>query len=96
MLDTCQMTDKSILNEQYSDDTALKIRKSLHHKYSTCKQGFGEWLYSQHHFTNGNRIIEFGSGNGDLREPYIEDLIGKCDITLSDFSQGMFEILTNK
>ena len=95
-MDYNRMAEKAFLNDQYCNDTALNIRKSLHQKYSTNKQGYNKWLFNQYKFMNGNKILELGSGNGDIWEPYIDDLTKMIDITLSDYSQGMVDILKEK
>ena len=96
MLDYSRMTEQSYVKEQYNDDVGLNVRKSLHHKYSTNKQGFGVWLFSQYTFENGFKVVELGSGNGDMWDSHIEVLSDRLDITLSDFSQGMVEVLQDK
>lgn len=96
MFNTKNMTKQSSVESQYSDDSKLNIRKSLHYKYSTNKHGFSTWLFSQYDFKDGYKVLELGSGNGDIWETHIVELCNNIDITLSDFSKGMIDILENK
>jgi len=91
-----KMNDKSKVEKQYIDDTSLKIRKNLHNKYSENDQSFNSWLFNQYEFDNGYKILELGSGNGDIWEENIEQICEKTDLTLSDFSDGMVNILKAK
>lgn len=89
-----KMNETAEVIKQYSDDEALKIRKKLHHKYSENKQGFNNWLFNQYDFKSGHKVLEIGSGNGDIWAENIDELSNIIDLTLSDFSQGMVNILS--
>ena len=84
------------VKEQYSDDKNLSIRMNLHQKYSVNKQGFLPWLFDKYEFFDGCRILELGCGNGGQWENQIDNLPNKYSLTLSDFSEGMIEIVREK
>ena len=84
------------VKQQYSDDKNLSARIKLHSKHSINKQGFTAWLWEQYSFFNNCRILELGCGNGAQWENRIDDLPTGCDITLSDFSDGMVSIVADK
>lgn len=90
------MTKIENVEKQYVDDSKLNIRKKLHKVYSVNKQGFGKWLFSQYDIKSGDRILELGSGNGDLWAASIETLSKEVDLYLSDFSSGMVDIIKEK
>jgi len=91
-----KMYDEKTVQKQYKNDDGLNIRKNLHRNYSVNKQGFGAWLFNQYTFEQGFKVLELGSGNGDMWEKHMDDLSSRVDFTLSDFSQGMVDLLTSK
>ncbi len=96
MVDIDNMSSKTVLEEQYKNTNNLKLRKSLHEKYSVNQVGFQKWMFEQYPFRAGIRILELGSGRGELWNYYFEDEVlqgYEMEITLSDFSEGMVEHL---
>lgn len=96
MVDIENMSKRAILTEQYKRTDNLKLRKSLHEKYSVNKLGFQKWMFLQYPFRPKMKILELGSGRGELWNDYFENNTLKgyeMDITLSDFSDGMVEYL---
>lgn len=90
------ISNKEKLQSQYQDDKKLNIRKALHSKYSINKQGFGNWLYEQYNVKEKTVLLELGSGNGDFFHRHMDELTQILDITLSDFSEGMVNIMKEK
>lgn len=87
---------KTAIKEQYKNTDKLKLRKSLHEKYSVNKVGFQRWMFEQYPFRAKGRVLELGSGRGEMWDYYLENEVlqsYKMDITLSDFSDGMVECL---
>lgn len=84
------------VKEQYSDDKNLSIRIKLHAKHSTNKQGFIPWLFDKYNFFDNCCILELGCGNGRQWENQIEHLPNNCSLILSDFSDGMINIVKDK
>ena len=84
--------------QQYSDDRNLSVRSKLHAKHSTNKQGFGSWLFEKYCFSKNNSILELGCGNGWQWEwdRGIERLPHGCKVILSDFLEGMVNIVKEK
>lgn len=92
MLDINNMSSKAIVKEQYKKTDNLKLRKGLHDKYSVNKLGFQKWMFQQYPFASKIKVLELGSGRGELWNYYFENdelLSLEMDITLSDFSDGM-------
>lgn len=99
MIDIENMHNKTVVEEQYKDTNNLALRKSLHEKYSVNKIGFQKWMFRQYPFHEKCRILELGSGRGELWNCYFENdrLQGyEMDITLSDFSEAMVDCIRNK
>lgn len=90
-----QINDKSLVQAQYSTSTNLNTRISIHDKYSTNKQGFGNWIYSHYEIADGARVLELGCGTGSMWKGH-DELIKKCaELVLSDFSEAMVETTRN-
>lgn len=96
MINPDNMNNRAVIEEQYRDTGRLALRKSLHEKYSVNKLGFQKWMFQQYAFRPKCRVLELGSGRGELWNCYFEShrLQGyEMDITVSDFSEGMVEHL---
>ncbi len=96
MIDVSNMSNEALVKEQYKNTAGLELRKSLHEKYSVNKIGFQNWMFGQYPLGPEIRILELGSGRGELWKPYFEnDRLQSygMDITLSDFTDGMVEHL---
>ena len=96
MLDITNMSSKTVIKEQYKSTDNLKLRKNLHDKYSINKIGFQKWMFEQYPFYPKMKVLELGSGRGELWKYYFEseELQGyEMDITLSDLSDGMVEYM---
>lgn len=85
------ITNTEFLKKQYENKDNLGTRISIHDKYSTNKQGFGNWIVSNYEIENGAKILELGCGTGSMWKHHT-DLIAKCEeVVLTDFSEGMLE-----
>ena len=85
------INDKTVVEKQYATSTNLNTRISIHDKYSTNKQGFGNWIFSHYEIDDGARVLELGCGPGSMWKGH-EALIKKCSqLVLSDFSDAMVE-----
>ena len=70
------INDKKVVEKQYATSANLNTRISIHDKYSTNKQGFGNWIYSHYEIENGTRVLELGCGTGSMWKGH-EELIKK-------------------
>lgn len=96
MIDINNMSSKTVIKEQYKNTDNLKLRKSLHDKYSVNKVGFQKWMFEQYPFRPKMKVLELGSGRGELWNYYFENdvLQGyEMEITLSDLSDGMVDFM---
>ena len=85
------INDKKVVEKQYATSANLNTRISIHDKYSTNKQGFGNWIYSHYEIEDGARVLELGCGTGSMWKGH-DELIKKCsELVLSDFSDAMIE-----
>ncbi len=83
--------DKEAVKAQYASSKGLDTRINFHNRYSTNKMGFSRWLISNYEIKEGMKVLELGTGTGDMWTGK-DDLISKCDkLVLSDFSQGMLD-----
>lgn len=76
---------------QYKTAENLNIRSSIHLKYSTNKQTFGDWISEHYKIDSGARILELGCGTGSIWKDKLSLLEPNCSLVLSDFSPGMLE-----
>lgn len=89
-------TKSENVRQQYSDDKNLSIRLRLHAKHSVNKQGFIPWLFEQYRFTGNDSVLELGCGSGGQWEGRFEQLPCGCSLVLSDFSEGMVDVVKGK
>lgn len=75
---------------QYKTAKNLNTRISIHDKYSTNQQGFGNWILSQYDIIPGAKILELGCGTGSMWQNNLH-LLGDAHLLLTDFSPGMLE-----
>ena len=81
--------DAAAVNRQYANADNLNTRISVHDKYSTNKQGFGNWIASNYRIARGMKVLELGCGTGNIWKGR-ERLINSCSqLVLSDISEGM-------
>lgn len=78
------------IKTQYKTSKHLNTRISIHEKYSTNRQPFGDWIISHYEIAPGARVLELGCGTGDMWKHNLHLLRGS-ELILSDFSSGMLE-----
>ena len=76
---------------QYIDSRNLNVRIKLHEMFSTNKQGFHEWIFSQLNLKENIKVLEIGCGPGALWYKNFNEIPKFIDITLVDLSAGMLE-----
>ena len=83
------LSDRETVRNQYQTAEKLNTRISIHSKYSTNPQGFGNWIASHYQIREGLSVLELGCGTGDMWAEK-QDIIDRCSrFVLSDVSQGM-------
>jgi len=78
-----------LLNDQYHTSDKLNARIRLHVGFSTNDYGWFRWVFDHFHLENEYRVLELGSGPGDMWLENINRIPGDWEITISDFSHGM-------
>lgn len=82
--------DKSYLrDQQYKDSSNLDARANIHRLYSTSPLDWHVWVFEKMNVQPGMTILECGCGPGWLWRNNLERIPENCQITLSDFSDGM-------
>lgn len=79
------------IEKQYKTSVNLNQRISIHDKYSTNKQPFGDWIISHYQIGSNSRILELGCGTGIMWKNHLHLLEGGTTLLLTDFSEGMLE-----
>lgn len=84
-----KINDISVVKQQYATANNLGTRISIHDKYSTNKQGFGNWVFSNYRIDKGAKVLELGCGTGDMWKNRASIISACSKMILSDFSEGM-------
>ena len=85
------LNSAATVRKQYGTADRLNTRISIHSKYSTNKQGFGNWITSHYRIQDGMSVLELGCGTGEMWAGE-QKIISRCSrFVLSDFSEGMLE-----
>lgn len=79
------------IQKQYATSLNLSTRISIHDKYSTNKQPFGDWIVSHYEIPTGAKILELGCGTGSMWKNNLHLLQDGAHLTLTDFSEGMLK-----
>lgn len=82
---------KNNIELQYQTAYNLKMRISIHDKYSTNPEPFGNWIMSHYQIGENFRILELGCGTGDMWRGKMDILPAGAHLILTDFSPGMLE-----
>ena len=83
--------DVEAVKAQYATSKGLNTRLSFHDKYSTNKQGYGNWIVSNYVIPKGMKVLEVGCGTGSIWLGQNE-IISKLDqLMLTDLSEGMIK-----
>ena len=89
--EAAKVNDYETVQRQYSTADKLNTRISIHSKYSTNKQGFGNWITSHYRIREGMSVLELGCGTGEMWAGK-DEIIRRCSrFVLSDFSEGMLD-----
>ena len=84
-----ELNNAEAVKKQYASSGNLGKRISIHAKYSTNPQGFGNWIAEHYRFPADAAVLELGCGTGDSWRGRV-GLIRSCSrLVLSDFSEGM-------
>ena len=87
-----RINDKAyLLGRQYRTSKNLNSRANLHARFSTYKQSWCDWVFSNFRFPERTAILEAGCGTGNLWLENHERINGPWEITLADLSPGMLE-----
>ena len=89
--DTGGINDGAAVARQYRTADRLNTRISIHERYSTNKQGFGNWIASHYRILEGMSVLELGCGTGSMWADQ-DAMIRRCGrLVLSDLSEGMLD-----
>lgn len=85
------ISNADTVKKQYSTADNLAVRISLHSKYSTNKQGFGNWIISHYDLREGMSVLELGCGTGEMWAGKTGAISLCSRFVLSDLSEGMLQ-----
>jgi len=86
---------KQALLEQYKDGTNLNARFRLHARFSTNKQGIFPWILDHMTLADDARVLEVGTGTGQMWARNRERIPKGWRIVVSDFSGILRDGLAN-
>ncbi|GHO88508.1 class I SAM-dependent methyltransferase [Dictyobacter formicarum] len=78
-----------LLDKQYHTSVNLDARIRLHERFSTNRTDWQRWVFEQFDIPAGSRVLELGTGSGQLWAHNLDRIPENWQITLSDFSSGM-------
>lgn len=81
----------SSISDQYKTSKNLNTRISIHAKYSTNQEPFGDWIISHYNIPANAKVLELGCGTGDMWINHLDLLQDGVSLTLTDFSPGMLD-----
>ena len=85
------LNSEAAVRAQYASSDNLSTRISIHAKYSTNRQGFGNWIAEHYPIAEGMSVLELGCGTGEIWLNQ-RQLIERCrSIILTDLSEGMLK-----
>lgn len=79
------------VKQQYETSANLDVRILIHKLFSSNKQGWTNWVFSQYKLQENQKILELGCGNGSIWKEHFQEVPPGIRLTLSDFSSGMLE-----
>ena len=79
----------TLRNHQYRDADQLNARVRLHRRFSTNPYPWHRWVFDHLDLPHSTRILDLGSGPGDLWVENLERIPNSWRITLNDLSIGM-------
>ncbi|MEX0973829.1 MAG: class I SAM-dependent methyltransferase [Bacillota bacterium] len=83
--------DRDYVRSQYRDAGNLGARQRFHHLYSTNKQNWSSWVFSQVDLPEPATVLELGCGNGGLWLENVERVSHSLEVTLTDVSPGLLQ-----
>lgn len=84
------------VKKQFSNDKNLAMRINFYKKYTTNKYSFSDWLFDKYKFKENMSILELGCGDGVHWKDRIDKLPKACKLILSDFSEGMLNLVKER
>lgn len=84
------ITKQYLKTHQYQNSNNLSARRKLF-DYKTNPESLWAWVCRHYPFQPNSKILEVGCGSGDFWKEAFNELPEHCDITLTDFSEGMLE-----
>ena len=84
------------VKKQFSNDKNLAMRINFYKKYTTNKYSFSDWLFDKYKFKENMSILELGCGDVIHWKDRIDKLPNGCKLILSDFSEGMLNLVKER
>lgn len=85
------IADQDYLRQrQYGASNNLQARMSIHQRFSSNSYGWMGWVMDHLHLQAGMRVLELGCGTAALWRENLNRLPDHIEVTLSDYSSGMF------
>lgn len=78
-----------LVEKQYKNSANLGARINLHRLYTQAKEDWPQWVFDRLRLKPGEKVLECGSGPGNLWQENLERIPDNCHIILSDLSEGM-------
>ncbi len=86
-----RLADPAHVTEQYRTPENFDVRVRLYQLYATAEQTWPRWLFERFHLAGRERVLEVGTGTGNVWRENVERIPADVRITLSDRSPGMLD-----
>ena len=86
---------KLLLEQAYTDERAMMVRKKMHDLYSNPHVDMPSWVLDRYQWKGDESVLDIGSGPGT----YLDSLLPRIEngrYTAGDISQGMLKALRAK
>src|SRR5262249_33796186 len=85
------VSERALVEEQYSTTSNLRARIALHERFSTSSLSYPRWTFDGYAFADRADVLEVGCGDAMIWRENADRITAGWRLTLTDLSSGMVE-----